>query len=147
MNKKLIILSGLPGSGKSHYANLLSGDISVFSTDDFFMRGGAYKYDPSLEGKAHAETFRDFMEHLEAGIEGPIVVDNTNLSAWEISPYVLAGSAYGFSAVIVRILCDPEEAFARQAHGVPREVFDQMVENFANLQYPAHWQVVINKEK
>jgi len=141
MNKELIILSGLPGSGKSHYANLVSSS-TVFSTDNFFMRGREeYKYDPSLEGKAHAETFRDFLEHLEAGIDGPIVIDNTNLSTWEISPYVLAGSAYGFSAIVVRILCDPEEAFARQVHDVPREVFDQMVENFANLEYPAHWQV------
>jgi hypothetical protein len=36
-----------------------------------------------------------------------------------LSPYYLVAKAYGADVKIVRVVCDPEVAAARNAHGVP----------------------------
>ena len=42
-------MRGLPGSGKSTKAKKIAGDVGViFSTDDFFMVDGQYKFDPKM---------------------------------------------------------------------------------------------------
>lgn len=52
--KLLILLRGLPGSGKSTKAKKLAGSTGlVYSTDDFFMVKGEYVYDPKLIGVNH----------------------------------------------------------------------------------------------
>ena len=49
--KQLILLRGLPGSGKSTFANLLGG-IHV-EADQYFMQDGEYKFDASKLKQAH----------------------------------------------------------------------------------------------
>ena len=54
MNDKkriLIIVRGLPGSGKSTFAELL-GDI-ICTTDDFHMKDGKYCWTAEKAGAAH----------------------------------------------------------------------------------------------
>jgi adenylate kinase family enzyme len=49
--KTLILMRGLPGSGKSTKAQILAGkDGLIFSTDDFFMVNGKYVYDAKMIG-------------------------------------------------------------------------------------------------
>ena len=46
MDKKLVILVGLPGSGKSTKAKELAGTEGIIlSTDEFFMKDGEYQFD------------------------------------------------------------------------------------------------------
>jgi len=46
--KTLIIMRGLPGSGKSTKAKLFAGEKGlIYSTDDFFIIDGKYIYDPT----------------------------------------------------------------------------------------------------
>jgi len=49
--KQLILLRGLPGSGKSTFANLLGG-IHV-EADQYFIQDGEYKFDASKLKQAH----------------------------------------------------------------------------------------------
>ena len=50
----LVLMRGLPGSGKSTKANKIAGEKGiVYSTDDFFMVDGKYVYDVKMIGEYH----------------------------------------------------------------------------------------------
>ncbi|PJF20411.1 MAG: hypothetical protein CUN56_16310, partial [Phototrophicales bacterium] len=102
----------------------------VLSTDDFFMRDGKYYYDPSLIGKAHNWNQQRAYRAIEQGIS-PIVIDNTNVQAWEPRPYVAAGRAAGYQIRVVEPdtewKFDPEELANRNTHGVPLEAIQKMI--------------------
>jgi predicted kinase len=63
---------------------------------------------------------RAVIEALAAGRN--VVVDNTNTTNEEVAPYLLVAAAYGATARIVRVSCDPETAWKRNTHGVPYAV-------------------------
>jgi predicted kinase len=90
--KKVLILRGVPGAGKSTYAKTIPG-ATIVSADDYFMKSdGTYAYNRDLIQKAHEFCFREFLAAAEAD-KPTIIVDNTNVQAWEISPYYLSGKA------------------------------------------------------
>ena len=102
MDRKVIILSGLSGSGKSTYASALGG--VVCSADDFFVNDdGSYVFNPTKLQDAHAYCFRSFLEALQ-GTNETVVVDNTNTRVEEISPYVLASHAFGIEPKIITVI-------------------------------------------
>ena len=119
---KVIVMSGISGSGKSTYAKRVVsetepsmkfrdgeryGDYAIIvSADDHFINNaGEYQFDASMLAEAHNECFRDFIEALQSEV-GLVIVDNTNCSSEEIAPYMLGASAYGYEAEIVTIRCD-----------------------------------------
>jgi adenylate kinase family enzyme len=52
-------MRGVPGSGKSTKAKQLAGTNGVvYSTDDFFIVKGEYKYDPKLIGDNHEKNIK-----------------------------------------------------------------------------------------
>jgi adenylate kinase family enzyme len=54
VKKELVLMRGLPGSGKSTKARKIAGEVGViYSTDDFFMIDGKYIYNPKLIGDYH----------------------------------------------------------------------------------------------
>lgn len=142
MSNKVVILSGIPGSGKSTLAQSLrvTPDVVVCSADDLFVENGVYRFDLAKLGHAHRACWRKFQRALQDGLE-LVVVDNTNLSAAEIAPYVLPAEAWGYQVEIVRVHCDPAVAFARQTHGVPAEGFARMVEAFNKRDVMPWWSV------
>lgn len=138
---KVIIMRGLPGSGKSTLARKIEErahkagkSATIFSTDDYFMgRDGEYNFDPFLLSKAHAHT-QDLAEKaMELGTE-VVIIDNTNTQAWEMTPYVKAAVANGYSVEFVTP--DTEWAFNvqectnRTTHDVPFESIRRMKGRF-----------------
>jgi len=127
--RRVIIMSGVSGSGKSSYiSNVIVPEIQrnmsflVLSADDFFIYpdDGSYVFKPKLLGKAHAFCFRNFIRALQSEID-VVVVDNTNTTAVEIAPYVLAAEAFHYEAEIITLMCEDdfvETCAARNAHGV-----------------------------
>ncbi|XP_062311709.1 NEDD4-binding protein 2-like 1 [Osmerus eperlanus] len=93
-NKHLIILRGLPGSGKTRLANEILQDYrsgEIYSTDDYFKEeNGDWIYPPPTVGERHAAHKHLIDEVFEAMKERvhPIVIDNTNVEQWEMWPYV-----------------------------------------------------------
>lgn len=59
--KRLVVMRGASGSGKStkakqlaaDYLNLYGAEAWIFSTDEFFMRDGQYMFNPAALGHAH----------------------------------------------------------------------------------------------
>jgi predicted kinase len=123
--KQVIIMRGLPGSGKSTKARSHGGVI--VSADDFFMQGDEYVYDRSKIGEAHDESKRKFLEAIKAG-EPLVVVDNTNTQPWEYADYERWAGEHGYEVTIDEVKTDltPEELAQRTVHGVPAEIIQKM---------------------
>ncbi|CAJ0584011.1 unnamed protein product, partial [Mesorhabditis spiculigera] len=88
----MIILRGLPGSGKSHLADdlaLLSVDsVATCSTDDFFLdREGNYRFDKNRLQDYHAGNQRRARHSLEKGVK-LVMIDNTNIKLDHLRPYI-----------------------------------------------------------
>jgi predicted kinase len=129
--RKLVVLRGLPGSGKSTVAKQLGG--LVCSADDYFMRDGEYKFDPFLLGKAHKDC-RDTVELAMYNDHQLIVLDNTNTQKWEYEAYLDLAKIYGYE-VEIKVVgglsdSDVEVYHARQTHGVPLKSLRKMAARF-----------------
>lgn len=140
-DKRVIILRGLPGSGKSTLQKRDYPDAVVASADQFFLVDGEYRFDPARIPEAHGACFRTVIGALQAG-EPLVVVDNAAIRAVEIAPYVLLAQAYGYDAEIITLRCDPAVAAARNLHGVPVGVIlNRIAPAMAteNARFPPRW--------
>jgi predicted kinase len=139
--KVCLIMSGLPGSGKSSLASLLPGPRRVCSADDFHTgEDGVYRYDPRRANEAHDDCLAKALAAFQ-GAEPLVVIDNTNTRAWELAVYYRLAQVFGYSAVILRVHCDPAVAFARNTHGVPARTIMDMSRSLSEMELPSWWQV------
>lgn len=136
--RKAYIMRGLPGSGKTTYAWKCFSHACILSADDYFMDNGVYKFVPQFIGKAHESCFRRFISIVQRGISD-VVVDNTNISAWEMAPYIMGASAFGYSPSIVELKASAELALARNVHEVPEDVIRSMQDRLENEVIPPFW--------
>jgi adenylate kinase family enzyme len=87
--RELILLRGLPGSGKSTFAKTLGG-IHI-EADQYFMENGEYKFDASKLKYAHQycqSQTQAWMSHDGTQVNADkIVVSNTFTMEWEMIPY------------------------------------------------------------
>lgn len=131
--KRLTILRGLPGSGKSTFAKALANGAPVFSTDDYFMFDGKYHFQPSMLGEYHGKNQRRTEDALRSGIPH-VLVDNTNTQAWEAREYVKAAILHGYEVVFVESQTswakDPVECAKRCTHGVPEDRIKAMLDRW-----------------
>lgn len=142
----VLILRGIPGSGKSHHANRLPSPKIIVSADDHFIKNGVYTFNPNLLGVAHSLCFRAFINRCETLSNGTlIVVDNTNTSALEMAPYYLGAKAFGHSVKIHTIICDPIHAFPRNQHGVSFATIERMAKALAENTLPPFWDVDVTE--
>ncbi len=143
---QVVLMRAIPGSGKSSLAKQLEakaraeGKTAVIcSADDFFMENGHYNFNPSKISEAHKTCFKKFMHAVASNID-LIIVDNTNLSAWEISPYKTYAEAHDLPFSINEVVSDPKDAFKRQQHGVPEQAHQRMSDSFNKEFIPPWWE-------
>lgn len=98
-NKKLYILRGPSGTGKSTLAETL-GAKAVFSADNYFMQGDKYVFNPSKLSSAHGQCQAKTKDALRKGIS-PVAVDNTFTTRKEITPYMQLAQAYGYTVEFI----------------------------------------------
>ena len=117
----VVILRGPSGAGKSTYAKKHYPSAVVCSADSFFMVEGEYRFDPKRLPEAHNECLRQFTHAVSShdSQSDRIVVDNTNTTVAEVSPYAALALAYGHSLEIVTLVGDPVKAARRNVHLVP----------------------------
>lgn len=121
--KKLIILRGLPGSGKSKVAEeMKSMGAFVYSTDDFFMKDGQYVFDPARLPEAHTNCQQRVLTALST--EAPlVVVDNTHSRFWEFCLCAQMGAVFGYDVEVRTIggrsYEDVRKYAQRSMHKVP----------------------------
>jgi predicted kinase len=132
--KRLMILRGLPGSGKSTLARELAGkDGIIFSTDDLFYINGRYVFDRSKLGEYHERNRENARQAMLIEIS-PVVIDNTNTTAWEMKPYVELAQSLGYEVAILEPSTpwkfDCAELARRNSHGVPHDKIERMLERY-----------------
>ncbi len=82
---RLVILRGLPGSGKTTLARALVDrhGFRLFEADQHFETPAGYRYDPARVADAHAATLRSALAALESGQS--VVLANTHVRRWELA--------------------------------------------------------------
>lgn len=82
---ELVLIRGLPGSGKSTYARrFYSGYVHCEADHYFYDKDGVYRYNPDLIRQAHAACQKKAREALRSGKS--VVVSNTFVRQWEMLP-------------------------------------------------------------
>ena len=139
---EMIIIRGIPGSGKSSIAEeYASKGYAVLSTDDYFTdANGLYVFDGSKISIAHAWNRGRARLLLSAGILN-IVIDNTNTQAWEYSTYIDLAKTHKYDVKIIRVIAvnkDGDEIqranfySANNRHNVPLDVITKMIARFTD---------------
>lgn len=115
----------------------------VVSADSFFINDeGEYVFDASQLPEAHGYCFREFLRALRER-HNFVIVDNTNTTAVEIAPYMLAASAFEYEPEIITIMpngwSDLGQALARNVHGVSSNAIAQQFINIRDRVIPPYW--------
>ena len=96
--KELILLRGLPGSGKSTFAEVIGGFCC--EADMFFMEDGEYKFDINKIKEAHRWCKEQCQSYMER--EKPkVIVSNTFTQEWEMEDYYDLAKQYGYKVTSV----------------------------------------------
>ncbi|XP_004579198.2 NEDD4-binding protein 2 isoform X1 [Ochotona princeps] len=132
----LVLLRGLPGSGKSYLARTLQEDNPngvILSTDDYFYINGQYQFDVKYLGEAHEWNQNRAKEAFEKKVS-PVIIDNTNLQAWEMKPYVALCQKHKYKVLFREPdtwwKFKPKELARRNIHGVSKEKITRMLEHY-----------------
>lgn len=129
VKKSLVILRGVPGSGKSTFAELLSGgdtDI-ICCADDFFMQDGEYKWDRTKIGEAH-DACKEKCASLIEKAAPLIIIANTNVRAQDFAEYMEMGEKAGYN--VFSIVVENRHG-GHNVHNVPDETIETMKRKFS----------------
>lgn len=141
--KIMVLMVGLPGSGKSTMAKGIAdtlqktyGDVCILSTDNIWEDDtkNHYFFDMEFLGAAHKINIAKCK--LACQKELCVIIDNTNLSNKERKPYIDIAKENNYSVFIVESSTlwrdDASECYKRNKHGVPFDVIVRMREKLLN---------------
>lgn len=142
MNKKLLILRGVSGSGKSTYAKqslknaYKDGYLAVdtWSADNYFVRpDGIYDFNGKMLKNAHKCCRVGVEVSMDDEID-LIILDNTNTRHWEYKDYLDLAEKYDYE-VEIKVIGEFDKKSVqkyaeRNSHGVPIEKVHEMAGRF-----------------
>ncbi len=136
MQKRCVILRGMPGSGKSTFTRQLGEEAIVCSADHYFERSGEYVFNPSMLFLAHKICRNKFQAAVDAGAP-LVVVDNTNIKYKDWKDYLTYALEHGYHVTVAEAQeCDIDVLIARGAHNVPRQTYEKMLNDYKTFEIP-----------
>lgn len=124
--QQLILIRGLPGSGKTTLAMSLNDCFAHYEADMFFETEDGYNFIPSKIKHAHEWCQRMAKSALDHGVN--TVVANTFTTKAELQPYIDMAEERGIIPLIVE--CKGEW---RSVHSVPARTIIKMEERWETL--------------
>jgi predicted kinase len=133
MNKVLVLLRGLPGSGKSSFANLIWNSYAICEADKFFYdEHGNYNFDASKLKQAHEWCQQEVEIKMQDNLNNPqyyleIVVSNTFTQEWEMKAYFDLAKKYDY--MVFSMIVENRHGNVN-LHGVPDDTLKKMRDRF-----------------
>ena len=125
MNKVLYIVRGIPGSGKTTFAQSLG--CPVFEADMFFVnKQGVYNFDGSKIKDAHTWC-QEMVEDEMFNQHEKVAVSNTFTQEWEMKTYYDMAKTYGYTVFSVIV---ENRHGGENLHGVPEDKVEIMKNRF-----------------
>ena len=125
----LILIRGLPGSGKSSFAKVISEDgrYPVFEIDDYFTDSeGNYSFRYEENHIAYKQCIENVVTAMQS-LCPKIIVANTFTMEWELEPYLQLGKESNYRTYVMVM----ENRHGMQnIHSIPDEHIQRMREKF-----------------
>jgi predicted kinase len=132
--KTLILLRGIPGSGKSTFANYIWNNYAICEADQYFVNKetGEYKFKPDEIKIAHQWCKDEVENRMKDNQVNPqyypeIVVSNTFTQEWEMESYYKLAEKYGYR--VFSLIVENRHG-GKNTHGVPDEKVEVMKNRF-----------------
>lgn len=125
----LLIIRGLPGSGKTTLAGLIGKGIKaeIVAADDFFTdESGKYNFKPDQLGRAHRWCEEQTEKFMQEG--KPVIVHNTFTTESELARYLELGKQYNYK--ITSLIVENRHG-NESVHNVPIPVMQKMKQRFS----------------
>lgn len=134
--KQLIIMCGLPGSGKSTFIEneiLERASVQVVCADDVRLSLG-HKFTLSAEPMVHAICQTMVRAHMERGLD--VVLDETNVMPVYVRPHIRNAREFGYHVALYRLMTPAALCKERRLAAEPRypwgAIIDRMAGNLAD---------------
>jgi predicted kinase len=128
----MVIMRGLPGSGKSSLARILARNLSpnlICSADSYFETKDGYQFSKDRLSAAHAACLERAEDIVSYG--GTVIIDNTNSRRSEYQKYIDLADENNYDIYIIEIACRDREQVRifseRTTHMVPHKNLIQML--------------------
>lgn len=126
MSNNMIIMVGIPGSGKSTLSKHLSEvmGLEICSVDHWMVDDqGNYAFDRNRLREVHENCQKKARQLLHEGKS--CIIDNTNCTEMAINNYLDIASTYEAHVLIYWFMCNPETGL-RNVHGVTQDILERM---------------------
>ena len=135
MAPQLIIIRGLPGSGKTTMAKAMSASLQIahFEADMYFTNTitGEYSFDPAKLKDAHNWCEHCVRTELQQGRS--VIVSNPFTHLWELDPYIQASNHFKATRTILEC-----KGSWQSIHNIPPDKLFAMAQRWENLPYRGH---------